>query len=286
MSAGAALMTAAGLYAGVTPWRAAMTLIGAAACHVLACVDRRAPHIPCDYIQTGEAAAGGLTLLAVTLFVTDNPIAIAGAVLAAMLAYQAFLRFAIAPGAKEAPIAGAAVQAVIAVIVARILGEAAPDVVSVPLARALTGLVPALPAGPAAPAIAVPFVAAAYALIRLLGPELSSYAEGPEFCCRPGREYAIMTWCLVAVRSVLVTIALLFSGWLCGIGIGAGHLYRGGLPGLFNIMALAAFSQAMLLVSHAAGPFAAASLAYAASYALFFVYINTRVLRYDRRETL
>ena len=221
MSAGAALLIAAGLYAGVTPWQTAMAMIGAAAYHVLAGLDARAPHVPCDYIQTGEAAAGGFTLLAVTLFVTGNPIGIAGAVLAVMLAYQLFLRYAIAPDAKESAIVGAAVQAVITVIVARIAWDAAPAV-TVPAGLALTGIVPALPAGPVAPAVAVPVVAAAYALMRLLGPELTSYAEGAEFCCLPDRKYALMTWCLVAARCALVTIALLFTGWLCGIGLSAG----------------------------------------------------------------
>jgi len=285
MSAGAVLMCAAGLYAGVTPWQPPMTMVGAAAYHVLAGLDARAPHVQCDHIQTGEAAAGGFTLIAVTLFITGNPIAIAGAVLAVMFAYQVFLRYAIAPDAKEASIVGGAVQAVIAVIIARIAWNAAQDI-SVPAGRALTGLVPSLPAGPAAPAVAVPVILAAYALSRLLGPELKSHAEGPEFCCLPGREYSVMTWCLIAARCALVTIALLFSGWLCGIGFSAGRLYRGTLPGIFNLMALLAFSLAMLLVSKAAGTFIAAAGAYAASYALFFLYIKTRGLRYDRRETV
>ena len=285
MSAGAALMLAAGLYAGVTPWQAAMTMIGAAAYHALAGLDARAPHVPCDYIQTGEAAAGGFTLLAVTLFITGHPAVIAGIVPAVMLAYQLFLKNTIAPDAKEAAIVGAAVQGVIAIIVARIAWDAA-TAVTVPAGQALTGLVPSLPAGLIAPALAVPVIAAAYALSRLLGPELAAYAEGPDFCCFTGRAYAVMSLCLVAARCVLITIALLFSGWLCGIGFSAGRLYRGAMPGLFTLAALMAFSLAMLLVAHVAGAYIAAACAYVASYALFFLNINTRVLRYDRCESL
>lgn len=279
------MVTAAGLYAGVTPWQAAMTLIGAAAYHVLTGLDARTPHIQCDYIQTGEAAAGSFALIAVALFISANPLIIAGVVVFVMLAYQLFLRFIIAPDVREAAVSGAAVQAVIAIIVARIAWGAGPDIIG-PAGQALTGLVPSLPAGPLAPALAVPAVAAAFALTRLLGPELGSYAEGPEFCCRPGRDYGIMTGCIVATRCALVAITLLFSGWLCGIGYSAARLYRGALPGVFGFVSLLAFSQALLLITHLTGAFAGAACAFVASYALFALYFNTRVFRYDRCETV
>jgi hypothetical protein len=277
--------TAAGLFAGVTPWQAAMGLIGAAACHALVALDDRAPYVQCDYIQTGEGAAVVFTLVAVALFVSESPLLITLSVLAVVLAFQPYLRFAMAPEAKEAALSGVAVQAVAAVLVARIAWSASPE-----LARtagpALTGYIGSLRPGPLAPALALPAVATAYALTRLLAPELSSHSEGPEFCCRTGRAYAITTACLTAARGVLVTIALLFSGWLCGMGLSAGRLYRGALPGAFNLMVLVAFSQALLLLARLAGPFAAAACAFAVSYGLFILYLNTRTVRYDRRETL
>jgi hypothetical protein len=285
LSACAIAVLAASIYAGVTPWQAAMTLIGAAACRVLVVLNDRAPHVPCDYIQTGEGAAGAFALVAVALFISDNPLIISLLVLTVMLVFQLYLRFAISPEVRESALSGVAVQAVAAICIARIAWGAAPELVG-PAGAALTGYVASLPAGPLAPALAVPAIAAACVLARVLAPELVSYSEGPEFCCRPGRDYSITTACLIAVRCVLVTITLLFSGWLCGIGLSAGRLYRGSLPGVFNFLALLVFSQAMLLVSHYAGAFAAAACAYAFSYGLFFLYLNMRNVRYDRRETL
>lgn len=285
LSACAIPVLAASLYAGVTPWQAAMTLIGAAACRVLVGLNDRVPLVPCDYIQTGEGAAGAFALVAVALFISDNPLIISLLVLIVMLVFQLYLRFVISPEVRETALSGAAVQAVVAILIARIAWGAAPELVG-PAGAALTGYAASLPPGPLAPALAVPAVAAAFVLARVLSPVLVSYSEGPEFYCRPGRDYAITTACLVAVRCVLVTITLLFSGWLCGIGLSAGRLYRGALPGAFNFIALLVFSQAMLLVSHVAGAFAAAAGAYAVSYGLFVLYLNTRNVRYDRRETL
>jgi hypothetical protein len=285
VSACAAAATGAGLYAGMTPWQAAMALIGAAACHALVALDGRAPHVPCDYIQTGEGAAGAFTLVAIFLFMSESPLVISLAVLAVILALQPYLRFAIAPEAEEAALSGAAIQAVAAVLAARIAWSASSELAR-PAGAALTGYIGSLQPGPLAPALALPAVAAAYALARLLAPELSSYSEGREFCCRPGRAFAITTACLTAARGVLVTITLLFSGWLCGIGLSAGRLYRGALPGAFNFMALVAFSQALLLLARLAGPFAAAVCAFAVSYGLFILYLIKRNVRYDRGETL
>ena len=285
LSACAATVIAAGLYAGVTPWQAAMALIGAAACRVLAALDGLAPYVPCDYVQTGEGAAGAFALVAVPLFVSCSPGAASLALLVVVLAFQVYLRFVIVPEVEETALSGAAVQAVAAVLFARIAWSAAPGLART-AGTALTGYIGSLQPGPLAPALAVPAVAAAYALVRLLAPELSSYAEGPEFCCRSGRGYAVMTACLVVARGVLVAIALLFSGWLCGIGLSAARLYRGALPGAFNFMALVVLSQSLLLLSRAVGPFTAAAGAFAASYGLFVLYLSRRNARYDRRDTL
>jgi hypothetical protein len=285
VSACAVFLAAAGLYAGVSPWQAAMTLVGATACHALFALEARAPHVPYGYIQTGEGAAGAFAVVAAALFITVQPLIIAGIVLAVILLFQFYLRFIISPDAGETALSGAAVNTVAAILIARIAWGDAPGLVG-PAGSALTGYIGSLPAGLLAPAAAAASIAASYLLVRLFGPELASYAEGREFCCRPGREYAITTACIIAIRSILVSIALLFSGWLSGMGRDAGRLYRGAFPDAFSLMALLAFSQGMLLVAQVAGSFAAAACACAASYVLFILNFMLRDVRYDRRETL
>jgi hypothetical protein len=271
--------------AGVPLLHSALAMIGAFAYWVLTGLDARSHAVPCDYVQTGEAATGSFVLIAAMPFITGDPLLIAGIVLAAMLIFEFYLNVIIAPVSKEYAINGVVVLAIVAICTARVAWVAPRHIIE-PGGRVLTGYLTALSPGPIALVAALLVSAVIYVIVRLLGPELRSYALGTDFSYRMERTHMAITAGLIAARGILVSITLLFAGWLCGIGISAERLYRGPLPDAFSLLAILAFSQCMLLVAHAAGPFIAAGCAAGASYFLFFLQLHMRVFRYDRHEKL
>ena len=240
-------------------------------------------HIACDYIQTGEAAVGTFALFVALLFFTANPLFLLLLVFIALLAYELYLRAAIAPDKKELAINGAVTQAILMAVVGFIItggdgfrtGE--PRLI-------LFGCSPSLSIPSAAPAAALLLAALLFFMAWVFKPELRLFSLGPAFSRSSAPVRAGVSAALITSRSALLAITLFFAGWICGVGISMHRLYTGRQAGAITLLSLICFWQIILIFEKLAGPWHAAALMYIASYAMFALYFKKRVYLYDRYQ--
>jgi len=240
-------------------------------------------HIGCDYIQSGEAAVGSFALFASLVFISESPCAAILFVFFALLAYELYLRAAIAPDLKELAVNGAAAQAILIAIVGFIVGWGAGLNAGDPR-LVLFGLTPSLGMPFIAPAGALLLAALLFLIARAFHPELRLFSMGPAFSGSGAPVRAGLSGALIAARSALLAVTVFYAGWMCGIGLSIHRSYRGRLTAAVTLLSLMCFWQMITLLDRLAGPWYAAALAYIASYAMFAMYFKKRVYLYDRYQ--
>ena len=240
-------------------------------------------HIICDYIQTGEAAVGSFVLFATLVFISENQHVVLLLVFLALLAYEFYLKAAIAPEKKELFINGAVAQTTLFIIVAFIMAVGAGLHISKPEAI-LFGYFPSSGNSFAVPATALFLAVLALSLTWAFKPELRLYYLGPPFCSYKEPARAGITTAIIIARSILLTITIFFAGWMCGIGISIRRLYRGRMADVIPLLSLVCFWQIITLLANLAGPWYAAALLFAASYAIFIPYFKKSIYLYDRYQ--
>ncbi|MBN2158618.1 MAG: hypothetical protein JW807_04425 [Spirochaetes bacterium] len=271
----------ANLLLRVSPLHIVLPLIGAGAYCALVALNELHPRIPCDYIQTGEAAVGALVLLGALMF-SENRIAITGALLTAILLYGAYLSGVLAPDKKEHSINGALAQGAVAVIIIFLTAGAGRELSS--LEPILLGRLPAAWGGSALPAAAAAVVVLLFCIARLAGNKLRMYSHGIPFFAGSRMAWAGIGALMIAARGLLISITILFAGITCGIGVSVNRLYRGRLSAAVNLLAIAGFTQVSVFTAALAGFWYAAGLSFIGSYILFAVYYNKRTHLYDRHQ--
>jgi hypothetical protein len=239
--------------------------------------------IICDYIQTGEAAVGSFVLFATLVFISENQHIVLLLVFLALLMYEFYLKAAIAPEKKELSINGAVTQTILFIIVAYIMAAGGGLRINRPDAI-LFGYFPSFGNSFPIPASALFLTALALSLPWAFKQELRLYYLGPPFCEYTGPARAGIATAIIIARSILLTITIFFAGWTCGIGISIRRLYRGRLADAILPLSLVCFWQIIMLLANLAGPWYAAALMFAASYAIFIPYFNKRVYLYDRYQ--
>jgi hypothetical protein len=237
----------------------------------------------CDYIQTGEAAVGSIVLFATLVFISENQHIVLLLVFLALLIYELYLKAAIAPEKKEQSINGSVTQTILFIIVAFIIAAGAGLRISRPEAI-LFGYFPSFGNSFAIPASALFLAALAFFLPWAFKQELRLYYLGPPFCEYAGPVRAGIATAIIIARSILLTITIFFAGWTCGIGISIRRLYPSRLADAILLLSLICFWQIITLLANLAGPWYAAALMLAASYAIFIPYFKKRVYLYDRYQ--
>jgi hypothetical protein len=240
-------------------------------------------HINCDYIPSGEAAVGSFALFAALAFIAARPCVAVLVVFIALLAYELYLRAAIAPDRKELAVNGAAAQAILIVIAGFIItGGAEPG--SGDPRLLLFGRTPSLEDALLPPIGALLLAALIFLITWVFKAELLLFSHGPAFSKYGAPARIVISAALIAVRSALLAITIFFAGWMCGIGFSVQRLYRGRLADAVTLLSLICFWQATALLDKVAGPWFALALTYIASYALFALHFKKRVYLYDRHQ--
>ena len=259
-----------------------LTMMGATAYFALARLGDYDPVIPCDHIQSGEAAVGSFALFAATVFFSAAP-ALPAAVFSGLLVYQLFLRAVISTDERELAITGALALGIIAAATWFMITGGAPVAARMPEAI-LLGHHAVWPAPWPLAAAALAIVVLALCLPWPLRPELGAWAQGPSFHGGSAGSRAGIAAGLAATRGLLATIALLYSGWTCGIGIGMRKLMRDTRAAPLEFLFLLIFQQAVIMTARMAGVWYAACCILIFSYALFLLNIKRRTHRYDRHQ--
>jgi len=240
-------------------------------------------HIISDYIQTGEAALGSFALFSSLLFVSGNPHLALLIAFFALLAYELFLRAAVAPDKKELAIIGATAQAILMAIAGFIISGG----VGLPAGGPrliLFGCSPSLGPSFVFPAGALLLAALLFFLAWAFRPELRLFSLGPAFSKSSAPVSTGLSAALITARAALLAMTIFFAGWMCGAGFSIHRLYRGRHADAVTLLSLICFWQIITLLDRLAGPWHAAALIYIASYAMFLLYLNKRVYLYDRYQ--
>jgi hypothetical protein len=283
LSAASLSVCAANLLLNVQPFHMAFTLIGVCAYAALARLGDYDPHLLCDTIQSGEAAVGTLALCAVALFVTTEPYLLTALAFLALLTYQVFMKAVLAPVRKEIALSGMAAQSVLAVMAMFVVAGGYRT--ALPMAGTVfTGYFSALTIPAALPAASLTLAVAIPIVLKALNPELRLLSQGMPFSRVPARSRIGAASGVFIARSLLATMALLFAGWTCGIGISVRRLHRGALPDAVMVLSLVCLGQIALLIDVLSGPLPAAAASWACSYAVFSLYCFRRVHLYDRYQ--
>lgn len=259
-----------------------LPLVGAAAYGALVLLGRFDSRITCDYIQSGEAAVGSCALFAALTFSSDR-LVVTAALFTALLLYDAYLSATLAPDKKEHSVNGALVMAAAAAVFV-FLAANGPGGKIASLAGTLLGRLPAAWNGQAFSAAAIALVMLLSAVIRLAGPELRMYSQGAPFYSGSGAARAGIAIFTIAARTLLVSMAILFAGIACGIGVSLARLYRGSFPVAAATLACACFAEVNVTVAALAGPWHAVALSVVGSYIMFALYYTTRTQLYDRHQ--
>lgn len=256
--------------------------VGAAAYFALVRLGDYDPHIACDHVQTGEAALGSFVLFVSSAFLAKSP-ALPILVFAAVLIYEFFISAVIAPDKRELAVNGLLTQTILAAALFFIItggaaaGAAGPDAV-------LLGYFAVNPRPWPHAAAALAITAVVFSLARALRPELRSWSQGTAFHVGSGMSRTAIAAGLVVTRGILTTIALLFSGWTCGIGISVRRLSPAAHADTVTIVSLLGFQQVIIMIAHLSGTWYAAGCALFFSYALYLIHLTKRTHRYDRNQ--
>lgn len=259
-----------------------LTMVGATAYIALARLGDYDQVIPCDHIQSGEAAVGSFVLFVTSVFLTATPI-LPALVFAALLVYQLFLRAVISTDESELAVAGALAQGIIVAAVWFMITGGVPAAARMPEAI-LLGHQAVLPGPWPLAAAALSVAALVLCLSWALRPELGAWAQGPSFHGGAAGSRACVAAGLAITRALLATIALLFAGWTCGIVISLRKLSRGTRAAPLVFLFLLIFQQAVIMTARMAGVWYAAGCVLLFSYALFLLHIKKRTHRYDRHQ--
>jgi hypothetical protein len=283
LSAAAIASTAVNLVISPSPFLAAYPLAGTIACFALSRLGDYDRHLLCDYIPTGEAAVGAIALVTALIFIGSSPVILMPAVFLVLLASGLFQEGLVAPRLKEIAASGAAAQAILCLIMAYLLAVPSGAGARIPW-NVLTGYFSAAPGNPLLPAAAMVVSLLTLCLVLLFSSELKLHSQGPFFSADSGLPRRLIAAARVTARAVLTSIMVLFSGFLCGPGIGIRGLRSNTLRDLVVLLYLVCFAQIALLVSRYAGPWYAAALSFIISYALFFLNQRKRTHSYDRYQ--
>ncbi len=283
LATAAVSVCAVNLLMNAAPAHMVFTLIGIGAYAALVRLGDYDPHLVCDTVQSGEAAVGTFILYVAALFITANPYLLMALTFTALVLYQIFMKGVLAPVKKEIALSGAAAQGILAVIALFIVAGGAP--LRIPLAGTVfTGYFSAIEVPAAIPASSLAIAVIIPVILKALNPEMRLLSQGPPFSRGTRRSRAGAAVGLIAARSLLAAVSLLFAGWTCGIGISMRRLHRGALPDPVMVLSLVCLGQIAVLVEILSGPLQAAAASWVISYAIFFLYYSRRVHLYDRYQ--
>jgi len=232
------------------------------------------PAVRCDYIQSGEGAAGTLALfIAVIIFSRYRYLPAAAAAIAVFVCL-CIIRTALSPKSGEQAVFGIICQAAAAVIATYLIGDNPARLVQ--LQAAVMGLFHLSDPDMIFPAIACAAGVTALALIRALSPSLRLHALGRDYSYHPAVIDTAVTAGLFAGRSILLAVTLLCIGWTSGIGLAVTRMTHGRLRAVIVISAIIAAGQITIVIARHVGTVTALASSVALSYAAFIIQITRR----------
>jgi len=232
------------------------------------------PVVRCDYIQSGEGAAGTIGLFIAVIVFGQHRYLPAAAAAIAVFVCLCVIHTALSPKSGEQAVFGIICQAAAAVIAAYLVGDNPARLVQ--LQAAVMGLSHLSDSDLIIPACACAAGFTALALTHALSPFLRLHALGGDFSHHPPVIDRAVTAGLFAGRSILLAATLLCIGWTSGIGLAVKRLTQGRLRAVIVISAIIATGQITVLIARHAGTVTALASSFALSYAAFIIQILRR----------